>query len=81
MSKKVAIGARPSGQAATPENADSWVQSRSDGAATEVTKQPLKRLTVDIPAELHARLKAQCAMRGVKITDEIRKLLEERFKD
>ena len=77
MSKKVTFGARPSGHTAAAGNADSWVKSREAG---EGEKQPMKRLTVDLPAELHARVKAQCALRGVKISDEIRALLEQRFK-
>lgn len=41
--------------------------------------EPNKRLTIDIPAGLHAHIKAACAMRGTKMVDEIRKLLEEKF--
>lgn len=77
MSKRVTFGARPSSHAVAAGDADSWVKSREAG---EAEKQPMKRLTVDLPAELHARVKAQCAMRGVKISDEIRAMLEERFK-
>ena len=35
----------------------------------------MKRLTIDIPERLHRAVKAQCAMRGTKIADEIRELL------
>lgn len=44
------------------------------GAPTE-----MKRLTIDIPAELHANVKSICARRGVKMSDAIRRILEEEF--
>jgi hypothetical protein len=36
-------------------------------------------LTIDLPASLHKRVKTGCAMRGVKMADEIRRLLDEHF--
>lgn len=39
----------------------------------------MKRLTIDVPAELHANVKAGCARRGVKMSDAIRDLLERTF--
>jgi hypothetical protein len=39
----------------------------------------MKRLTLDLPASLHTRIKATCAIRGVKMVDEIRQLLEKHF--
>ena len=50
---------------------DRWVQNRSDTA--------MKRFTIDVPAPLHARIKASCALRGVKMADEIRALLVREF--
>ena len=38
-----------------------------------------KRLTIDITEGLHKRIKAQCAMRGTKMADVIRDLLEKEF--
>lgn len=68
MNKKVTFTAKPT---AKPINADQWVESR----ATEETK----RLTFDIPDSLHRRVKSQCAIKGVKMADEIRELLEKHF--
>lgn len=45
-----------------------WVEHRN--------MEAMKRLTVDIPIRLHAKLKARCAMRGTKMADEIREWLE-----
>ena len=38
-----------------------------------------KRLNVEIPATLHARVKAGCAMHGREIRDVVTELLEQRF--
>jgi hypothetical protein len=71
MSKKVAFGARPSAARADASKADEWVNRRDTEA--------MKRLTIDVPASLHARIKSQCALRGVKMADEVRELLEKHF--
>jgi hypothetical protein len=39
------------------------------------------RLTLDIPTELHAQIKAKCALRGVKMVDAITEILMEEFLD
>ena len=72
MTKKIAFGAKPTSKP-TPPAADAWVDSRTDDAAA------MKRLTIDIPERLHRAVKAQCAMRGTKITDEIRELLLQKY--
>jgi hypothetical protein len=67
--KRVQIGAKPTNKPA-PVAADAWVESRVvDGP------EPMKRLTIDVPESLHRRIKAQCAMRGSKMADEVRELL------
>ena len=42
-------------------------------------KEPVKRLTIDIPLSLHRKIKAQCAMRGTKIAEELRELLAQKY--
>lgn len=66
--KKVEFGPRP---AAKP-SPDAWVGERKDKEAT-------KRLTLDIPASLHGRIKSACALRGTKMIDEITRLLIEEY--
>lgn len=66
--KKVTFGAKP---IANP-SADSWVGDRKVEEAT-------KRLTLDIPATLHGRIKSACALRGTKMVEEITALLEEKY--
>ena len=39
----------------------------------------MKRFTIDVTEDLHKRIKAQCAMRGDKMADVIRDLLEREF--
>lgn len=75
MSKKITFGGKP---ATKPISPDDWVESRKTEAPTK-TEEAMKRLTFDISESLHRRIKSQCAVKGVKMTDELRALLEERF--
>lgn len=72
MSKKIAITPKPA-PASRPNDVDSWVRHRGEAAV------PMKRLTIDIPGDLHTRIKSQCALKGVKMADAIRELLEQNF--
>jgi ParG len=60
----VAGGERP---AAAPEGA-----LRHERAGAKVA-----RLTIDLPPALHARFKATCALRGTRMIDEVRQLIED----
>ncbi len=80
MTKKVSFAR------VTPKAADEWVA----GAGTETASapssppepaEPMKRLTIDIPRSLHTRIKAACALRGSKMADEIRALLDREYDD
>ena len=66
--KKVEFGARP----AAKSSADAWVGDKPDKVAT-------KRLTLDIPASLHAKIKSSCALRDKSMVVEITQLLEEKY--
>ena len=74
MTKKVTIGAKPQPTNSTGANPDQWVTSKKEGKG-----EPIKRLTFDVPASLHARIKSQCALRGVKMNEELRELVEKHF--
>ncbi len=76
MAKKVAFGAKPRGE--RPTTPDQWV---SGSAAQREVKEAVEttRFTIDIPTELHARIKSQCALRKVKMREEIQALLEKHF--
>ena len=43
--------------------------------------EPMKRLTIDIPRSLHTRIKSACALRGSKMVDEIRNMLDREYAD
>ena len=82
MNKKVAFGTKPErSSAAELPAADAWVQDRKGAADTEPvpSREPTKRLTIDVSPELHRRIKVQCAQEGMNIADVIRELLESRF--
>ena len=66
--KKVPISPRPRKEEA---KADAWVQNRGE--------DPLKTLTVKIPASFHSHIKSQCALQGVNMKDAIVEILEEKF--
>ncbi len=73
--KKVAFGTKPTNRP-VPEMVDLWVDNRAED---HVVAEPMKRLTIDIPESLHRSIKAQCAMRGRKIVDEVRELLLQKY--
>lgn len=70
--KKISISART---LAAPQ-ADNWVQG---GAVQHAA--PTKRLTVDMPEELHGRFKSACAIRHLKMVEEINTLVARRLSE
>lgn len=77
MSKKVSIAPRPSAR-----QADDWVSAPTKKTApvkNAAATEKMSRLTIDIPASLHRRLKAECATEGVKMADVIRDLLTRKY--
>ena len=57
---------------------DSETRPEADSAPT-LPPEAMKRFTIDVPTELHRRIKMQCAMRGSKMADVLRELLEREF--
>lgn len=43
--------------------------------------KPMRRLALTIPADLHARMKARCAVRGELVATVLRQLLAREFGD
>ncbi len=64
---------RKPGSKPNPTQADQFV-GKGQG-----TGEPMKRFTIDVPESLHRRIKAQCAMRGEKMADVIRAMLDKEF--
>lgn len=60
--------------------ADAWVGvSETIPVKEPKLEGPTKRLTVDIPEDLHRRIKVDCAGKGIQISDVIRELLADAF--
>lgn len=78
MSNRKTIGLRPTRPTATAD-ADKWVESRTiEPVATEEPVK-MKPLVINVPEEMHVRLKSECAKRGVKMSDVIRDLINKEF--
>lgn len=52
--------------------AEKWVEARAKPAPV----QPMKRLTLDITADLHRDLKVHCARTGLNMADLCRELIQ-----
>ena len=72
--KKISIGAKPTASGAD-RAAEKWVEDRAPGKNAGETK----RLTIDVPVDLHGRIKAACALKGVKMVDDINRLLVQEY--
>lgn len=59
---------------------DTPVSKRDDTKEPIITAaEPTARFTIDIPVSLHARIKSQCALKRVKMREEVLSMLEEKF--
>ncbi len=63
---------------------DAWVKARDSvewapAATPAVPVDAMKRFTIDVTASLHMRIKSQCALRGTKMADVLRDMLEREF--
>jgi hypothetical protein len=72
MTKKVTFATKPK-QSAKVVTPDEWVSSG------QTERPPTTRFTIDIPTDLHTRIKSHCALRKVKMKEEIQALLEKHF--
>lgn len=53
------------------QSGDDWVKSRE--------KPPVRRLTIDLPAEMHRRIKKRCISMDQTMSDVIRDILSKEF--
>ena len=70
--KKVTIGSRPSKSKAAA--AEQWIKTRETAKAGE--DEEMKRMTFDMPENLHKKLKLYCVEHGTKRSTVIRDLVE-----
>lgn len=80
MSKKISMSTKPRKEAQELA-ADAWVNQGAITTTNEdkTEKEATARFTIDIPVSLHARIKSQCALKRVKMRDEVLELLEKHF--
>lgn len=59
---------------------DSPVKTKEKEITLDINEEePTTRFTIDVPISLHARIKSQCALKRVKMREEIIMLLEGHF--
>lgn len=56
------------------KSADAWVQEKP-----QKPTEKMKRFTLDVPEDLHKRVKVQCYMQGKLMADVLREILEREF--
>jgi hypothetical protein len=54
---------------------EDWVAGAGEVPQPQLTR-PKTRLTIDLDAELHAKFKSTCALRGTNMVDEVRAFIE-----
>jgi hypothetical protein len=79
MTKKVNFGAKPKNKEKI-RDIESWIKDGTTAAGDPAEKVETVRFTIDIPVELHAKIKYKCALKKVKMKEEIQTLLESHFK-
>ena len=64
-----------------PATPDDWVRNAPapEQPSAPAAQQATKRFTIDVPLDLHSRIKVECARRGLKMADVLRDLLEREF--
>ncbi len=70
--KEVEFSVRPRAAKETlPSSPSQWVRQGESGQ-----EGPQKRLTLNLPADLHTAFKGRCVLEGVTIQDKVRVLIE-----
>ena len=69
--KKIGVSLKPGAEA----GAEAWVKKEREPVQSPQVV-PMKRLTIDVPAELHRQLKMKAADEGVKMADLVRSWIQ-----
>jgi hypothetical protein len=77
--KQIDFSVRPrANKQALPATADEWVQDGNESAKpTRQEEGPQKRLTLNVPADLHMAFKSKCVLKGTTIQDRVCALIEQ----
>lgn len=84
MAKRINMGTKPSSPT-DPADLDQWVSARGeeDAASPFPVSTPesvkMKRLTLDIPEELHKAIKTRAVVEGVPMANMLRSLLDQNY--
>ncbi len=88
MAKSVTFNPNPRNKP-DPAHLDAFVQGRGgEGPRPEppppapeppAPKMPMKRLTFDIDAALHRRIRINCVERGIDMAEDLRRILAEHY--
>ncbi len=63
-----------------PKPAEAWGGPPEVGGKAPPRREgPPKRLPAEVPGDLHRRIKVQCAMKDVQISDVVRDILTKEF--
>lgn len=76
MAKKISFGKQEKPAEVVTVSPDKWVDT---GTVTEPEPDKLTRFTIDLPNELHQRIKIYCTMNKVTMKDSIIEILDEKF--
>ena len=77
MTKRVNFKAKPKVREKI-KDIENWIKDGSTENA--VPEAETTRFTMDLPVELHAKIKYKCAIKKVSMKEEIQNLLENHFK-
>lgn len=65
---------------AATSSAEGWVSKQpSNQPVSAKPDTPTKRLTIDVPEDLHRRMKVRCASDGTQMSDVVRDMLLKEF--
>jgi hypothetical protein len=80
MSKTVNIKTNPrSKPQPSVSDLDAFVHNGEPTVPASVPKERMKRLTIDVSASLHKRIRRACLDKDVDMASEIRRILTEHF--
>ncbi len=77
MTKRVSFKAKPKVREQI-KDIENWIKDGSTENAPPETETT--RFTIDLPVELHAKIKYKCAIKKISMKEEIQSLLENHFK-
>ncbi len=77
MPKKVNFKTKPTAE--TKQQVEEWVANRKSEQSEQPEPKKMKRLTLDIPENLHRAIKMKSVEEGVPMADLLRDLLQQHF--